>query len=298
MNDIELSYVITTRNKFPYLKGALERLIQNVQEDEEIIVADGGSTDGTKEYLGQLYQAGKIHQFISEPDQNEAHGFNKCFLKARGELIKIISDDDVFYYPAIQECKKFMLEHPEYDLLGTDGVAVHWHHAQPFKKTDFFKQYLSWKDKKTPFAFCGLGLMLRKNSLALTGLFNPFFRNTDGEFTLRTTSTRGINLAWYTGPLWAWILNKKSNTKLLRKRVEQEIDLYSKTYLALTSNKIKSFAKPGLIQSGKIWLWQLSRRVGLKKPFSQDSIPPIDIGYERSYNWLKEEQGKNPGKFL
>ena len=109
MNEIKLSYLITTRNKLPYLKEALGRLIKNAGEDEEIVVADGSSTDGTKEYLSQLYQNGKIHKFISEPDQNEAHGFNKCFVMARGELLKVVSDDDVFYYPAIRECKKFCL---------------------------------------------------------------------------------------------------------------------------------------------------------------------------------------------
>lgn len=298
MNDIKLSYVITTRNKFPYLKGILERLIQDTQEDEEIIVADGASIDGTKEYLIQLYKEGKIRQFISEPDQSEAHGYNKCLLAAKGELLKIITDDDVFYYPAIQECKKFMLEHEGYDLLGSDGAAVHWHHPQPFQKTEYYKQYLLWKEKKIPFSFCGLGLMIRKKSLALTGLFNPFFRNTDGEFTLRVTAMPGVNMAWYTGPLWAWLMNSQSNTRLLRKRVEKEIELYNKFYSNFMPVKTIPPSKIDLFTALKIKIWRLTKKVGLHQPFPKEVIPSIDAGYERSYLWLKEQQEKTPGEFL
>ncbi|WP_460620260.1 glycosyltransferase, partial [Hymenobacter qilianensis] len=55
-----LSYILTTYNKLPYLKQVLERLMAARQEDEEIVVADGGSKDGTVEYLQGLYAAGRI----------------------------------------------------------------------------------------------------------------------------------------------------------------------------------------------------------------------------------------------
>ncbi|WP_133273804.1 glycosyltransferase family 2 protein [Hymenobacter radiodurans] len=105
-----LSYILTTYNKLPYLKQVLERLIAARQEDEEIVVADGGSKDGTAEYLQSLYAAGQIQQFISERDKGEAHGFNKCMLMAQGEIIKLITDDDAFYYPAIREAANFMIK--------------------------------------------------------------------------------------------------------------------------------------------------------------------------------------------
>ena len=41
MSEIKLSYVITTRNKLPYLKELMKWLLENVQADEEIVVADG-----------------------------------------------------------------------------------------------------------------------------------------------------------------------------------------------------------------------------------------------------------------
>ena len=108
MSDIKLSYVLTTFNKLGYLETVIKELIRNCMTGEEIIVIDGGSTDCTKEFLNMLYEEGKIHQYISEKDYGEAHGFNKGILMARGELIKVITDDDVFDFDVMQECKMYM----------------------------------------------------------------------------------------------------------------------------------------------------------------------------------------------
>ena len=99
MSTVNLSWIITTRNKLAFLKEVLHRLLSDLHEDEEIIVVDGASTDGTVEYLTELHRQGLIHHFLSEPDHGEAEGFNKGMLLANGRLIKILTDDDAFYLP-------------------------------------------------------------------------------------------------------------------------------------------------------------------------------------------------------
>ena len=181
MNQINLSYVITTRNKLLYLKEVMKRLIDNLQDDEEIVVIDGASTDGTVEYLTDLHKEGKIQQFISEPDRGEAHGYNKGFLMARGKLIKDITDDDAFYYPGIQECKKFMLEHEEIDVISGNSANLILEQIEVnsddienhFKILDDSEyNYRQWLANGGTTWFIGLPLMIRKKSLALTGLYN------------------------------------------------------------------------------------------------------------------------------
>ena len=86
----DLSFIIATCNRLSFLKITLQKLIDELQPDEEIVVVDGNSTDGSKEYLQQLFNEGKIHQFISEPDKNQAHAWNKAMLMAQGIVIKKI----------------------------------------------------------------------------------------------------------------------------------------------------------------------------------------------------------------
>jgi len=215
MTDFSLSYVLTTYNKLPYLRQVLERLIAARQPDEEIIVADGGSKDGTGDYLRDLYKQGRIQQLVSEPDKGEAHGFNKGMLMARGQLIKIITDDDAFCYPAIQEAKQFMLTHPEVDVLsGNTGLIRLEDLSYATLYDDVADNFRRWLDNKDVVWMIGLPLIIRRKSLALTGLFHTGSVQVDTEFTYRITSLN-VNLAWSTAMLSVRIENPQSNFRVM-----------------------------------------------------------------------------------
>jgi glycosyltransferase involved in cell wall biosynthesis len=255
MNKINLSYVITTRNKLPYLKEVMARLLANVQEDEEIIVTDGASTDGTVEYLKDLYQQGKIHQFISEPDRGESHGYNKGFLMARGELIKDLTDDDAFYFPAIQECKKFMLEHQEVDVMSGNQAEVDIENIKNINSltilTDSEQNYHQWLKNGSVVSLHGLPFMIRKKSLAFTGLYSTDVVWPDFEYSLRITKLN-VNIAWNTAMIAIRIENFQSNFRNLlrgkpryledRSRILFFYDFrYRKTYY---KEMIRGFLRP------------------------------------------------------
>lgn len=212
MSTIELSYVLTTYNKLSYLKVAMKCLLENVQSDEEIVVIDGASTDGTTHYLQKLYNEGKIQKFISEPDKCEAHGFNKGFLLARGKLIKIITDDEAYYYPAIKACKDYMLLHPKIDVLGSNTAVTYLSKQKEINVITYYQDdFFRWKNGNIKnFAFCMTPVMIRKSSLALTGLLNIKIKIIDFEWTLRVTDI--INLAWYTGFPVINVINNQSQS--------------------------------------------------------------------------------------
>lgn len=232
MNEsVALSYVLTTFNKVEYLRVTLPLLVAACQSDEEIVIVDGGSTDGTKEYLGRLKEEGKIHQFISEKDFGESHGTNKAMLMARGELIKIITDDDVYHYPAIGRCRAFMLNHPKVDVLGFDGFG--FSRALPkstFLPSQYINGYRDWVSTKKPFLFCGLSLMIRRKSLAYMGLFNPLFKIIDMEYSMRVSSLKA-GIAYYTGLGFVNIVGPDSNSVKFYEAIEQERDRVNKIYL-------------------------------------------------------------------
>lgn len=208
-----LSYLLTTFNKIEYLKVTLPELIANCKEDEEIIVIDGGSTDGTKEYLENFYREKKIHQFLSEPDCGEAHGYNKGLLMAKGDLIKIITDDDVFYYDGIQECKNYMMANPEVDIMGGNVGSFSLKNKKEVSVIINDNKFTDWSIEKVPcFCFNGQPLMIRKSQLPLIGLFNPHVIFIDTEFSFKITYNRKLKIGWSPYVFSINITSDKSNS--------------------------------------------------------------------------------------
>ena len=219
---VALSYVLTTYNKLSYLQTTLPSLIDACSADEEIVVYDGGSTDGTNEFLHELFMAGKIHQFVSEKDYGEANGYNKAMLSAKGEIIKIISDDDAYDFKAIRFCRDFMLDNKQIHLVAADGFGVN----NLLQTNEFYRRYAIndfklWKEQKQPFIFCGLSILLRKDAIPLLGLWNTNYLIIDFEYSLRVTAGKA-NIGWFSGVNYVNIVNARSNSGTQWKRMEIE----------------------------------------------------------------------------
>lgn len=199
MKQYQISYLISTYNRLPYLKETVEKLINAVNDQEEIVIVDGNSSDGTKAYLQQLYEEGKIHKFISEPDKNQAHGWNKAMLMAEGTILKKVIDDDVFDYDTIRKCAAYMIEHPTADVLVSNDLSANFLSPDEITLNSRLSHFLNWKEGKTTcFSFSDVNMLIRRSSLSLIGLFNTSFTMMDWEYALRMTFYR-VNLIYFTG---------------------------------------------------------------------------------------------------
>ncbi|MBF9222149.1 glycosyltransferase [Hymenobacter ruricola] len=211
MATYRISYIVTTYNKLAYLQQVLGRLIQARRADEEIVVADGGSSDGTTAYLRQLFEEGRIQQFISERDKGEAHGFNKGMMMARGEVVKIVTDDDAYHYPTIRRALEFMEANPDVDVvLGNCAKTALHDLTQGRVPYEPAQKYQEWLQNRTPFWMIALPMMVRRKSLALTGLFATGIVLIDLEFIYRITSLK-TNIAWCSGVLSMHLDNADGN---------------------------------------------------------------------------------------
>ncbi len=311
-NKVNLSYVLTTRNKLPYLQETLPLLLNAVRTDEEVVIVDGASTDGTAEYLQALYDKKLINKFISEPDRGEAHALSKAILMASGELIKSITDDDFYYWPNIQKCKEFMLEHPEIDILGTNGASTDWELKNPIKERNLSSEvFEKWVLTGKPFDFRGLGIMLRRSSLPLLGLPHSGLVRVDLEYALRITSIHA-NLAWFTGYTWVGLESFSSNyNRYYREMVSEGLSV-SFLYHVVSSKGYRSKVIPYLFFIVnfplKILLTILnelfnnivrkrlygSRKLG-SESLAEDSSSLV---MEKIGEWMKLRNQQYPGEFL
>lgn len=293
METTRLSYVLSTRNKLPYLKTVLPDLMERKQADEEIVVADGASEDGTLAYLEGLEHVGAI-SLVRGPDVGEAHGFNKGIMASRGELVKLITDDDAFYFDGIHACKEFMLAHPEIDLLATDGIKRRKNAMHPFSPMRYQSRFDKQQHNHEPFAFCGLGIMIRKSSLPILGLLNANFVRTDAEYSLRVTASRA-RLAWYAHECFAHIRNERSNSVVQERKVTEEMELLEALYLGVAPRPSALKHLRAFARHVRNWL---RTRTAHSAPEAEELIEQWRDMYRTSVAWLEENGARNRGTFL
>ncbi|KKL48222.1 hypothetical protein LCGC14_2327690, partial [marine sediment metagenome] len=106
----DISIVFGTYNRFKMLKACVESVRKSVGElDYEIIIVDGGSDDGTREWLIE-------HKDIIPVLDNRLEGairaFNKGFNIAQGKYVVNLNDDLLVEDDAIEVAYKYMEEHP------------------------------------------------------------------------------------------------------------------------------------------------------------------------------------------
>lgn len=93
---MKISIITATYNSIKHISWALESIINQNYKNLEWIVIDGGSTDGTIEFL----QRSKcISRLISEPDQGIYWALNKGIRVATGDIIGFLHSDDFFASP-------------------------------------------------------------------------------------------------------------------------------------------------------------------------------------------------------
>jgi glycosyltransferase involved in cell wall biosynthesis len=90
-----ISIIIVVFNGVKTLEDALVSVINQTYNNFELIIIDGGSSDGTLNII-EKYKS-KIHIFISEPDTGIYDAMNKGIKLAKGDWIFFLGCDDTLY---------------------------------------------------------------------------------------------------------------------------------------------------------------------------------------------------------
>ena len=119
-----LSVVMPTRNQAFFIEGAVRSVLDQPEVDE-LVVADGGSTDGTQARLEALAAAypGRLH-WVSEPDQGPADAVNRAVARAAGRLIGWLNSDDLYTPEAAARALRAFAAQPEQVLVYGEGEHV------------------------------------------------------------------------------------------------------------------------------------------------------------------------------
>jgi glycosyltransferase involved in cell wall biosynthesis len=137
----KVSIVVPSFNQARYLETALRSVLEQDYPYLEVIVIDGGSTDGSRAILERY--APRLAYWVSEPDAGQADGINKGLRRATGEIVAWLNSDDVYLPGAIRQAVETLAAEPDAGLVYADGIMVDsdqvlldWHRYRPLELVD------------------------------------------------------------------------------------------------------------------------------------------------------------------
>jgi glycosyltransferase involved in cell wall biosynthesis len=95
-----ISIIIPSFNQAQFLETTIRSVVEQGYPHKEIIVMDGGSTDGSVELI-RKYES-QLAIWRSEPDGGQASAIKKGFESANGEIIGWVNSDDLLAPGALQ----------------------------------------------------------------------------------------------------------------------------------------------------------------------------------------------------
>lgn len=107
-----VSIVVPVFNGMPHLTALVESLRVQDYPNLEIVVSEGGGTDGSGEYLNSLSDP-RVRVIHQPPGTSAAANWTAATLAARGDYIKLICQDDLLYPSAIREQVEDLEAHPQ-----------------------------------------------------------------------------------------------------------------------------------------------------------------------------------------
>lgn len=121
-----------TFNQGQYIEKSILSVLEQDQQDIELIVIDGGSTDNTVEVIRR--HANKIAYWVSEKDRGQSHAINKGMEQATGEYLTWLNSDD-WYLPGAVKKMVDLLEQTGADIVVGAGTIVDGMGKQIYEKS-------------------------------------------------------------------------------------------------------------------------------------------------------------------
>jgi len=119
-----LSVVMPTRNQAAFIASAVRSVLDQPEVDE-LVVADGASTDDTPQILAALAETypGRLH-WRSEPDAGPADALNRAVARTRGDVIGWLNSDDLYTPGAAARALAAFASNPDAVLVYGEGDHV------------------------------------------------------------------------------------------------------------------------------------------------------------------------------
>lgn len=236
-----ISIVTPTFNSIRYIAACVDSVRQSFKRidcvDYEHVIADGGSTDGTLEFLRK--QPGIV--LVEKKDKGMYEGLNNAIEAAKGQFIGHLNSDEQYNPEGLKQAIQQLLE------TGADGVfgsTIMVNEALEF--IQLFKQIVVPNVIDThwcmPVQSCSL---LYKKSLWLRAPYNTSYRVVADHVWFRHQMEQGMQLVKVKAPIgiFTWHPSSISNTYGKTKPEDALADINRKSFSIQLAKKYYRFKK-------------------------------------------------------
>jgi glycosyltransferase involved in cell wall biosynthesis len=143
-----VSILITTFNSERYIREALESALSQSYRNIEVVVVDGGSTDGTRGII-ESCPDGRLRAMFPGKRLGIKEARNVLFREARGQFITFLDADDVYLPRKVEEEIAFLETCPEFAAVYCDlryffdgAPQKLYRHRYKFPSGDLFRELL------------------------------------------------------------------------------------------------------------------------------------------------------------
>jgi glycosyltransferase involved in cell wall biosynthesis len=115
-----ISIITPSLNQAPFLEEAIRSVLDQDYAPVELIVVDGGSSDGSVDIIRR--HESRLAWWVSEPDRGQAHAINKGLEHATGDVVAFINSDDLYLPGGFSAVARHFSETPDCQWLCGDTL--------------------------------------------------------------------------------------------------------------------------------------------------------------------------------
>ncbi len=116
---MKISIVTPSFNQCEFLEETLLSLLNQDYSNLELIVIDGGSTDGSVDVI-KKYDS-QISFWVSEKDRGQSHAINKGFERCTGDIVAWLNSDDLYTQNTLKRVFEIFDSRPDLDFIHGDS---------------------------------------------------------------------------------------------------------------------------------------------------------------------------------
>lgn len=183
MSEVSISIIVPLYNKLNEVCRAIDSIISQTIQEFELIIVDGGSTDGSLDVI-KKYEKDPRYHLVHQKSKGLPAGRNEGIAAATGELIAFLDADDMWCPTFLEKIISLRDKFPEAGLYATAYATAYESHLEKPRLAEIQNEpwegiipsYFRSSALAFIYPFSPCCVAIPKTTFEKVGLFNPNLR--------------------------------------------------------------------------------------------------------------------------